>query len=159
MNAAVLRARWSALAPREKVMVAATSALVALALVWLVAVQPALTVLRSADRQHRELDAQLQQMLGMQQQARALQSQPKIGHDEAQRLLELSLRQRIGTSARLVVTGDRATITLAGTPADALGRWLTQARVDARALPNEAHLSRNASGLWDGTIVLSLPSR
>ncbi|HWI83344.1 type II secretion system protein GspM [Ramlibacter sp.] len=159
MNAAQLRARWGALAPREKVLVAATSALVLLVIVWFIAVRPALNVLRSAETQHRALDAQLQQMTALQQQARAMQAQPKIGHDEALRLLELSLRQRLGTSARLAITGERATVTLTGTPADALARWLTQARVDARALPGEARLNRNASGLWEGTLVLSLPAR
>lgn len=159
MNTAALRARWAALAPREKVMVVTATALVAVVLVWAIAVGPALNVLRASQRQQRELDAQLQQMLVLQQQARALQSQPKLGHDEAQRLLEQSLRQRLGVSARLAYNGDRATITLTGTAPDALANWITQARVDARALPNEAHLTRNASGLWEGTIVLSLPSR
>jgi general secretion pathway protein M len=159
MNADLLRARWGALAPREKIMVAGASAVVLVALVWLIAVQPALNVLRASEAQHRALDAQVQQMMTLQQQARALQTQPKLGHDEALRLLELSLRQRLGTSARLTVNGDRATVTLTGTPADALARWLTQARVDARALPSEARLSRNTTGLWEGTLVLSLPSR
>jgi general secretion pathway protein M len=159
MNTAALRAYWERLAVREKVMVAAAAAVVAALLVWLIALRPAFAVLRSAEPQHRALDAQLQQMLGLQQQAKALQAQPKLGHDEALRLLELSLRQRLGTSARLTVAGERATITLAGTPADALARWLTQARVDARALPGEARLSRNAGGLWEGTLVLSLPAR
>lgn len=159
MNAGQLRERWQALATREKILVAATTALVALALLWLVAVRPASGVLRSAEPQHRALDAQLQQMAALQQEARAMQSQPKIGRDEAQRLLELSLRQRLGTSARLAVAGDRATVTLTGTQADALARWLTQARVDARALPGEARLQRNAAGLWEGTLVLSLPPR
>jgi general secretion pathway protein M len=158
-SAAVLRARWAALAPREQVMVAAATVLVVVALVWLIAVHPALNVLRAADRQHRELDAQLQQMTSLQQQARTLLAQPKVGHDEALRLLETSLRERIGTSARLAVNGDRATITLTGTPADVLARWLTQARVDARALPNQARLTRNATGSWEGTIVVSLPPR
>lgn len=159
MNAGQLRERWQALATREKILVAATTALVALALLWLVAVRPASGVLRSAEPQHRALDAQLQQMAALQQEARAMQSQPKIGRDEAQRLLELSLRQRLGTSARLAVAGDRATVTLTGTQADALARWLTQSRVDARALPGEARLQRNAAGLWEGTLVLSLPPR
>jgi general secretion pathway protein M len=159
MNSAALRARWAALAPREKLLVATTTVLVVLVLVWLIAIRPALNVLRVADREHRELDAQLQQLMVLQQQARTLQSQPKLGHDEALRLLEASLRERIGTSARLAVNGDRATITLTGTPADVLARWLTQARVDARALPGEARLSRNATGLWEGTVVVSLPSR
>ena len=157
MNATPLRARWQALAPREKVLVAATAAVVVLALLWLIGVRPASNVLRSAEAQHRTLDAQLQQMAALQQEARGMQAQPKIGHDEALRLLELSLRQRLGTSARLAVAGDRATVTLTGTPADALARWLTQSRVDARALPGEARLRRNAAGLWEGTLVLSLP--
>lgn len=159
MNAASLRARWLRLAPREKVLVAASSAIVVLALLWLVAIRPALGVLRSAEQQHRMLDAQLQQMAGLQEEARALQAQPKVGHDEATRLLERSLRDRLGTTARLAISGDRATVTLTGTPADALARWLTQSRVDARALPGEARLQRNATGLWEGTLVLSLPPR
>jgi general secretion pathway protein M len=159
MNAAPLRARWNALAAREKVMVAAATAVVTVALVWMIAFQPALSVLRTSEAQHRALDAQLQQMLTLQQQARALIAQPKIGHEEALRLLELSMRQRLGTTGRLAVSGDRATITLTGTPPDGLARWLTQARVDARALPSEARLTRNAAGLWEGTVVLTLPSR
>jgi general secretion pathway protein M len=53
--------------------------------------------------------------------------------------------------------GERVTVTLLGTAADALAEWLTQARVNARALPSEARLVRNASGLWEGTVVLTLP--
>jgi general secretion pathway protein M len=155
----LLRARWEGLAPREKMLVAAAAALVGLALVWLVAIGPALGTLRTAEEQHRALDAQLQRMRSLQAQAQSLQSQPKQSHEEALRLLELSVRQRLGTSARLVIAGERATITLAGTPADALAQWLTQARVNARALPGEARLYRNSAGLWEGTLVLTLPPR
>ncbi len=159
MNASVLLARWNGLPGREKMLVAATAAVVAAVLLWLIALGPALGVLRSADEQHRTLDAQLQHMRGLQQQAQALQSQPKQSHDDAVRRLELSVRQRLGTTARTTVTGDRVSITLTGTPADALAQWVTQARVDARALPSEARLSRNTAGLWEGTLVLSLPPR
>jgi general secretion pathway protein M len=159
MNAALLRARWNALAPREQAMVAAAAALVAALLVWLVALGPALATLRSAEEQRRALDAQLQHMRALQAQAQALQSQPKLGYDEALRLLEQSVRQRLGTTARLVIAGERANITLTGTAPDALAQWLTQARVNARALPSEARLSRNPAGLWEGTLVLTLPPR
>ncbi len=159
MNTAALRARWQALPGREKTMVAAAAALVAVALVWWIALGPALGVLRSANEQHRALDAQLQHMRGLQQQAQALQAQPKQNHDEALRRLELSVRQTLGTTARTTVVGDRVSVTLTGTPPDALAQWITQARVDARALPSEARLSRNAAGLWEGTLVLSLPGR
>jgi general secretion pathway protein M len=155
----VLKTRWDALGSREKVWVAAAIALAAAALVWLIALAPALSTLRSAEQQHRALDAQLQQMLNLQAQAQALQAQPKQNREEALRLLELSVRERLGTTARTLISGDRVTITLAGAAPLALTQWLTQARLNARALPSEAHLSRNSGGLWEGTLVLTLPSR
>jgi len=158
-KAALLRTRWEGLAPREKTLVGGGAALLAAALVWLVAIGPALATLRTAEEQHRALDAQLQRMRSLQTQAQALQSQPKQGHDEAVRLLELSVRQRLGTSARLVIAGERATLTLSATPPDALAQWLTQARVNARALPGEARIYRSSGGLWEGTLVLTLPPR
>jgi len=158
-RAAALRSRWHGLAPREKQWVAIAVAVVAILLVWLVALGPALSTLRSAETQHRALDVQLQRMQGLGAQARAMQSQPRQNHDEALRLLELSVRERLGTTARVVIMGDRVTLTLTGTPPDALAQWLTQARTSARALPSEAHLLRNAAGLWDGTVVVTLPPR
>ena len=155
--AAILRERWAQLAAREKLLVAAALALVAVALVWLVALGPALATLRTTEEQHRSLDAQLQHMLSLQAQAQALQAQPKQNRGESLRLLELSVRQRLGTTARMQASGERVTVTLLGTAADALAEWLTQARVNARALPSEARLVRNASGLWEGTLVLTLP--
>jgi general secretion pathway protein M len=157
--ASTLKARWDGLAPREKAWVAAGIALAAAALVWLIAIGPAVGTLRSAEQQHRALDAQLQQMRGLQAQAQALQAQPKQNREEALRLLELSVRERLGTTARFLVAGDRVTITLTGSAPLALAQWLTQARLNARALPSEAHLSRNSGGLWEGTLVLTLPTR
>jgi general secretion pathway protein M len=159
MNAQLqsLQARWASLVPREKVMVAAAAALIALAIVWLVAIGPALSTLHSADQQRVALDSQLQGMAALRAQAQAMQSQPKQNREEALRQLEQTVRQRLGTSARMAILGDRITITLTGTPADSLAQWLSQARVAAHALPGEAHLTRNASGQWEGSLVLSLP--
>lgn len=154
-----LRARWQQLAPREQLLAAAAAAVVAAALVWWIAFAPAIATLRTAEAQHRGLDAQLQRMLALQAQAQAMQSQPRLGHEEALRLLELSIRQHLGVSARYSIAGERVTVTLAGARADALAQWLTQARVNARALPGEARLQRNAGGAWDGTLVLTLPPR
>jgi general secretion pathway protein M len=157
--ATLLKTRWEALAPREKTWVAATGSLVAAVLIWLIALGPALGTVRSAEAQHRILDTQLQHMRSLQVQAQALQAQPKQSHDEAVRLLELSLRERLGTTARSVAAGERVTVTLSGTAPNALAQWLTQARVNARALPSEARLYRNSGGLWEGTLVLTLPPR
>ncbi|WP_298932879.1 type II secretion system protein GspM [uncultured Ramlibacter sp.] len=154
----ILRARWQQLAPREKTLVAGAAALVGASLLWWVALAPALATLRSAPAQHRTLDTQLQHMLGQQALARQLQAQPRLGYDEALHLLETSVKQALGTSARIAVNGDRVTLTLAGTAPGALAQWLAQARANARALPAETRLTRNAAGQWDGTVVLNLPS-
>lgn len=171
------RARWTALTPREQTLLSAAAALVAVALVWWVAVAPALQTLKTADTQRRLLDAQWQTMQSLQIQARALQSQPSINQRDALRALEASVQQGLGATAQLSVVGDRATLTLRGTPADALAQWLAQARVNARALPSEARLVRAgapapalggtaalnppaaeaAVPLWNGSLVLSLP--
>lgn len=159
MKARALRARWDLLAAREKLMVAGAATLVALALVWWTAIAPALATLRAADEQHRELDGQLQQMLRLQAQAQQMQSQPRQSQDEALRLLEVAIRQHLGVTARYTIQGERVTLTLAGTQSQALAQWLTQARVNAHALPSEARLARNPSGGWDGTLVVTLPPR
>lgn len=156
---ALLKERWEGLADREKAWVAAAGGLVAALLVWLIAVAPALSTLRNAEQQQRTLDGQLQQMRILQAQAQALQAQPKQNREEALRLLELSVRQRLGTTGRTLISGDRVTITLTGAAPEAVAQWLSQARVNARALPSEARLNRNASGLWEGTVVLTLPPR
>ena len=159
MNREQLRAKWAALAPREQALVAAAAALVLLALLWWVALAPALATLRSAEGQHRTLDAQLAHMKRLQAQARAMQSQPRQGADESMRQLEAAIRDQLGLTARYSIAGDRVSVTLTNTPAPVLAQWLSQVRTNARAIPGEARLTRNPAGGWDGTLVLTLPAR
>ncbi|HVE52959.1 MAG TPA: type II secretion system protein GspM [Ramlibacter sp.] len=154
-----LRTRWAGLAPREQALVTAAAALVLLAILWWVALGPAVATLRSAEAQHRTLDQQVQQMRRLQSLAKAMQAQPKQNPDEAMRQLEAAIRQQLGTSARYSIAGDRVTLTLTNTPASALAQWLTQVRSNARAIPGEARLKRSSEGGWDGTLVLTLPTR
>ena len=72
---APLRLRWSALAQREQNLLLIAASVVLLALLWWVALAPALSTLRAAPEQHRTLDAQLQRMQALQAQAQALQAQ------------------------------------------------------------------------------------
>jgi general secretion pathway protein M len=154
-----LRARWAGLAARERALVGGAAGLVALALLWWIALAPALGTLRSAEAQHRALDNQLQHMRRLQAQAKAMQAQPRQNPDDAMRQLEAAIRQHLGVTARYSIAGERVTITLANTPAASLAQWLTQVRANARAIPGEARLTRNAAGGWDGTLVLTLPAR
>lgn len=158
---APLRARWTQLDSRERTLVFAALSVVGVALLWWVGISPALNTLRQADAQRSGLAAQVQKMQNLQAQVQAIASQPKINRDDALRALEASLKG-LGATAQLNVAGDRATVTLRNTAADALARWLSQARVNARAIPSEARLTRSAASAgsaaaWDGTVVLSLP--
>lgn len=153
------RQRWRALPPRERSAIALAAIVVGLAVLWWIALAPALATLRGAPEQHRLLDAQLIHMRALQAQARTLQAQPRTNIADGPRLLEASVRERLGDTAQLVVAGERATLTLSSASGDALAQWLTQARANARAMPAEARLNRNTNGLWDGTLVLTLPPR
>ena len=171
-----LQDRWKALAPREQNLVLAAGTVVALALLWWVAVAPALGTLRAAPARHAALDAQLQRM---QAEAQQLQATPATSPGDAVGALRTALTQRLGNTAQLNVAGDRATVTLKGASADALAQWLAQARSTARATPLEARLTRSAAPAaavptgnapvtlgstpvamprWDGTVVLALPA-
>ncbi|MDM0068696.1 type II secretion system protein GspM [Variovorax sp. J31P207] len=183
-----LQARWQAwwpeLAPREQRLVAIAAALVGLALVWWVALAPALGTLSAAPAEHAKLDAQLQQMTALQRQAKSLQSQPRASRDDAMRALEASVRENLGPNAQLQTAGagENATIALRAAPADALAQLITQARSNARAVPREVHLTRSSAPQggpagpgaapaapaapagpprprWDGTLVMGLPAR
>jgi general secretion pathway protein M len=151
---APVQTRWAQMSLREQRLVRGALALLALALVWFVALRPALATLRSAQSQGPQLRAQLQDMLQLQAQAQVLQAQPAAQTQDSKNLLEAA-RPTLGAAARMSLTGDRATVTLEGSSADDLAQWLTQARLNARARPLELHLTQS-QGLWKGRIVLQV---
>jgi general secretion pathway protein M len=159
MNRQAVLAWWNGLAPRERALVGGAIGVLLVALLWWVALGPAIATLRAADAQHRALDAQVAHMQRLQAQAKAMQSLPRQNPDEAMRQLEAAVQQQLGTNARYNIVGDRVTVTLTNVPAGALAQWLAQVRTNARAIPGEAHLTRNAGGGWDGSVVLTLPAR
>jgi general secretion pathway protein M len=102
-----------------------------------------------------------------------------LDQDASRRALDAAVKQRLGASTQVNVVGDRATVILKAVPADTIAPWLAQVRTNARALPVEVKLNRSsappatatgkgaapatpptaAQPLWDGTVVLALPSR
>ena len=62
---------------------------------------------------------------------------------------------QLGDQARIVLQGDRATLTLNGIDSNDLQSWLTEARSAARARPIEAQLTRSPQG-YSGTLVVQL---
>jgi len=179
MNAAQIRAHWTALAPRERRMVAIAGAVLVAGLLWWVALAPALRTLSAAPAEHAKLDTQLQQMRTLQAQAKILQAQPRANRNDAVRALETSVTGSLGATATIRNAGgsEDVGITVRGASAEALAQWLGQARGNARAVPREVHLTRtretpaaataatagNADEAapkvrWDGTLSMSLPA-
>lgn len=168
-----LTARWQTLAPREQRLLGLATWLIGLALLWWVALAPALNTLRSAPARHAVVDRQLQQMQALQTEARQLQATPPARGGDTQALLRSSLTQHLGNTAQLQIVGDRATVTLQATPASGLVLWLAEARSNARTQVLEARLSRTAQTRpataqatqpadttvrWNGNVVLALPT-
>ena len=152
-----LQRRWRNVSPREQRLLMLAVGVVTLALLWWVALAPALAVRKAAPAQHLALDAQNQQMQRLQAQALALRALPVVSAGDARAALEASLKP-LGASAQLAVQVERATVMLKGVSPDALAQWLAVARQNARTVPSEAHLTRNAAGAWDGSVVFYLPA-
>jgi general secretion pathway protein M len=149
---------WRQLKLSERRLILTATWLIVAALLWWLAIAPALKTLKEAPAQHRALDTQLQNMRTLSAEAKNLQSQPKLGLDDAQKALQSTVTQRFGATAQLNLTGERASLTLKNANAQEIALWLTQARVNARALPSEAKLNR-LGDVWDGTMVLTLPKK
>lgn len=163
---------WSKLAPRERQSAAVAALVVLAALLWWVALAPALTTLRQAPAQHTRLDAELQTLHGMAAQARDLQAQPPISRDDALRALEAATLRHLGADAKLNATGDQATVTFTSAGATELALWLADVRINARSVPTELRLNPAAkpakpateaaapaaapTGVWQGSAVFAL---
>lgn len=156
MNTLALHAWWSQRPPREKALLRGGGVLLGMALVWSVALAPALRTLRSYETQRAAQEAQLQTMLGLQAQAQAAQALPRLTPATAAQALQTSVTQAFGTHAELTLAGGTATVTLRGVDAAALAQWLANARVNARAAPVQARLTHAANG-WSGSLQMALP--
>lgn len=136
------RTRWDALSGRERSLLGLSVITVALALVWTLALAPALHTLRTAPARHTQLDAQLEHMRALQAQAQALQAAPILSRAQAQRSLQSTLTEQLGQSAKIQMKEDRAHISLQKVPASTLAAWLAQARSNAHTTPVQMQLTR-----------------
>ena len=148
------RARWQALAPRERQLVAIASSVVGLFIVWLVFVQPALRTVREAPVQLDRLDTQLQQMQRLAAESRDLRNATPLSAAQSAMALKAAT-DRLGEKGRLALQGDRAILTLTNVSGEQLRGWLSEARSGAHARPVEAQLTRGQQG-YNGTVVVSL---
>lgn len=151
---APLQKQWAGLAWREKQLVWAAGVLVTGTLVWLIGLQPALRTLRDTPRQIDALELQLQQMRRLASEAQTLRGAAPVSVAQASLSLKAAT-DRLGPAAKLVLQGDRATLSVTDLPSEALQAWLGEARSAARARAVEATLSRSAKG-YTGNLVLAI---
>lgn len=145
---------WKGLTRRDQQLVLLAGGVVALALLWLIAVQPAIRTLRTAPTSIDLLETQLQQMQRLAAESRELRDLPTVSPAQAGIALRAA-SDRLGAKAKLTVVGDRATLTLNGVEATPLITWLGEARSAARARPVEAQLTRGPQG-YSGTVIVQL---
>jgi general secretion pathway protein M len=150
-----LRARWVAMAPRERRLIGACLSVVLLFAVWLLLVAPALRTMREAPARIDQLDLQLQHMQRLAAEGRELKNITPMSAAQAAIVLKAAT-DRLGDQAKLSLQGERAVLALNGVSGEQLRSWLAEARSGARARPLEAQLSRNAQGAYNGTMVVSL---
>lgn len=154
-------ARWQTFSPRDQRVLAALASCLGVLLVAAIAVLPARNTLHDSDKRRAHIAQQQAHMLALQAQAQALKTRTPLSRDEALRNLQ---GLTPSPQMQLRAQGDRVTVQLKAVPAPTLARWLTQIRAQAQALPVQADLTRSATAndttvLWDGSLVLSLPSR
>ena len=88
--------------------------------------------------------------------ARELRAIPPLGSSQSAAALR-EATQALGPAGRLVLSGERATLTVTGANGSQLRDWLDEARSAARIRPLEVNLTRGPQG-YSGSIVVALPT-
>jgi general secretion pathway protein M len=153
-----LNERWQALSSREKTGLQTALFLLVGALVWLVFLKPALSIWQDHANAWIALEQQRQQMAALQSQAQALQKRTPLSRDEALKSLQ-ALTRSIMPSAQMTAQNERVSVSFKAASATVLASWLQSARENAQVRVVDAQWQRTPEGLWEGAMVLKLPSR
>jgi general secretion pathway protein M len=146
--------QWQAMGERERLGLQIAAAVLVALLFWSIALAPALRTLKAAPAQIEAVELQLQKMQAQAAEAKTLRGSPTVSTAQAQAALT-SASERLGSAARLAITGDRAVLTLNGVGSEPLQAWLGEVRAAGRARPVEAQLTRGSQG-FSGSVVLVL---
>ena len=153
---ASLRQRFDALDARERRVVLLLLWLFGLALLWFVAVGPALHTVRAVPAEREKLEQSQFEMNAQATEAKALRAVPAVQPAQARAALEAACA-RLGASVQLQVTNGRAVITLRELRPEELNALLAEARSAARAHAVEAQLQHVPTGGYSGTLTLAQP--
>ncbi len=147
---------WAKLGARERRLVSIVGGLIALLLLWVLAVRPAWTVVGDSTSRLPSLDAQLKDMQRLAIESKELRGAPRLPTSQSAAALKTATNA-LGAAGKLTPAGERATLTLTNATGEQIQRWLVDARSNARARTIEAKLTRAGAG-YSGTIVVALPA-
>ena len=150
-----LRQRWSALQERERLGLQWAAVVLALFLLWTLALGPALKTLLEAPARHQQLDSQMQRMQSLRAQAEALKNQPRKSPEAWREGFAASV-QALGTT-ELAWAGNTATVRLKDCTPQALGRWLSELGPQWQLQLGQARLQLSEEGLWQGQLSVLKP--
>lgn len=145
------------------------AALVLMALIWAVAVRPALHTLRTAPVELQALESDLGHMQALQARIQALQALPPLDASAALEHFHASTQKLLGNSAQGSQAGSLLRVQITNVGATALAQWLTTLGEDARLRPASADLRRTPpttdvpgsaakEAQWSGTLTFNLPA-
>ncbi len=143
-------------APREQRLLFALFVLAVAALVWWLAIAPALQTYKGTNAAHAKLDAEISQMQAMADEAKQLKAMSPINRAQSQAWLEGAIK-KLG-KASMSTQGSRVQINFVGATPEALALWLAEARSHAQLLPVQANWKRSANvadPLWEGSLVMT----
>ena len=157
-----LRATWAARSARERTAITSAAAVVGAALLWSVALAPAIHTLQQAPAQLQAAEADLARMRALGRSAEALQAVPAVDGPAAARQFQETTERVLGRAARVAQTGTLVRVSLEHVRAADLAQWLADVRTNAHLLPAEAELTRDApdgaAAAWSGTLSFNLPA-
>lgn len=147
--------RWQQLGERDRRAIGWGSGLVGLALLWWVALAPALATWRDAPSRIAAERATLQRLKNQAQEAQTLQAQARAPSEASafDRLRQASAA--LGDSVQLTPQGDTVLATLTAVPAERWTPWLAQVRLNAQLKPAQVRLRAAPDGSWSGTLVFA----
>lgn len=148
------KARWRALAPRERRLIGAAGAVLAVFLLWSWAVAPALKTVGSAPLQRADMARDLSRMQALAREAQELRVLPVITPEQATQALRAAT-ERLGPGAKLVLNAGQAQVTLGPVSPTALMSWLGEVRSAARARVVDMQLQRQGD-TYQGSVLLTL---
>ena len=146
--------RWTAMAPRERLMIQVLAWSLIVILVVMMGLRPAWRQLSETPARLQAAETELEQMRRLAQESQQLRQRPPVPPVQAEAALRAAV-ERLGNGARLNIQADRATVSFSGVSGAVLADWLQEVRGAARARVVEADVQTVGNG-FNGSFVLAL---